>query len=162
MIRVKRREMPKMKKYLICVLLFVIGISAFGASNLSKAIEEIDKEVNQIEKNIKQYKEVDTSVEGNSEISYYDSSGTLKMKETAYNTFISDLAEVTYYKSGKRIFTRILRTTYEVNPDGSTSDEYKEETEKYYFKRNGELIRYIDKNGRIIDDKDELSRLKGY
>ena len=57
---------------------------------------------------------------------------------------------------------RILRTTYEVNPDGSTSDEYKEETEKYYFNRNGELIRYIDKNGRIIDDRDELSRLKGY
>ena len=153
--------MPKMKKYLICVLLFVIGISAFGASNLSKAIEEIDKEVNQIEKNIKQYKEVDTSVEGNSEISYYDN-GTLKMKEVVYNTFISDLSEATYYKNGKRIFMRILRTTYKVNPDGETSDEYKEETEKYYFKRNGELIRYIDKNGRIIDDKDELSRLKGY
>ena len=154
--------MPEMKKYLMCLLLFAIGISVFGASNLSKAIEEIDKEVNQIEKNIKQYKEVDTSVDGSSEISYYDSSGTLKMKETVYSTFISDLAEVTYYKNGKRIFMRILRTTYEVNPDGSTSDEYKEETEKYYFNRNGELIRYIDKNGRIIDDKDELSRLKGY
>ena len=154
--------MPEMKKYLMCLLLFAIGISVFGASNLSKAIEEIDKEVNQIEKNIKQYKEVDTSVDGSSEISYYDSSGTLKMKETVYSTFISDLAEVTYYKNGKRIFMRILRTTYEVNPDGSTSDEYKEETEKYYFNRNGELIRYIDKNGRIIDDKDELSRLMGY
>ena len=154
--------MPKMKKYLICVLLFVIGMSAFGISNLSKAIEEIDKEVNQIEKNIKQYKEVDTSVDGNSEISYYDSNGALKMKEAVYSTFISDLAEVTYYKNEKRIFARILRTTYEVNHDGSTSDEYKEETEKYYFNRNGELIRYIDKNGRIIDDKDELSRLKGY
>lgn len=154
--------MPEMKKYLMCLLLFAIGISVFGASNLSKAIEEIDKEVNQIEKNIKQYKEVDTSVDGSSEISYYDSSGTLKMKETVYSTFISDLAEVTYYKNGKRIFMRILRTTYEVNPDGSTSDEYKEETEKYYFNRNGELIRYIDKNGRIIDDRDELSRLKGY
>ena len=151
-----------MKKYLMCLLLFAIGISVFGASNLSKAIEEIDKDVNQIEKNIKQYKEVDTSVDGSSEISYYDSSGTLKMKETVYSTFISDLAEVTYYKNGKRIFMRILRTTYEVNPDGSTSDEYKEETEKYYFNRNGELIRYIDKNGRIIDDRDELSRLKGY
>lgn len=162
MIRVKRRGMPEMKKYLMCLLLFAIGISVFGASNLSKAIEEIDKEVNQIEKNIKQYKEVDTSVDGSSEISYYDSSGTLKMKETVYSTFISDLAEVTYYKNGKRIFMRILRTTYEVNPDGSTSDEYKEETEKYYFNRNGELIRYIDKNGRIIDDRDELSRLKGY
>ena len=153
--------MPEMKKYLMCVLLFVIGISAFGTSNLSKAIEEIDKEVNQIEKNIKQYTEVNTSVDGNSEISYYDN-GTLKMKEAVYNTFISDLSEATYYKNGKRIFMRILRTIYKVNPDGETSDEYKEETEKYYFNRNGELIRYVDKNGRIIDGKDELSGLKDY
>ena len=68
-----------MKKYLMCVLLFAIGVLAFGSSTLSKAIEEIDKEVNQIEKNIKQYTEVNTSVDGNSEISYYDN-GTLKMK----------------------------------------------------------------------------------
>ena len=153
--------MPEMKKYLMCLLLFAIGISVFGASNLSKAIEEIDKEVNQIEKNIKQYTEVNTSVDGNSEISYYDN-GTLKMKEAVYNTFISDLSEATYYKNGKRIFMRILRTIYKVNPDGETSDEYKEETEKYYFNRNGELIRYVDKNGRIIDGKDELSGLKDY
>ena len=150
-----------MKKYLMCVLLFAIGVLASGSSTLSKAIEEIDKEVNQIEKNIKQYTEVDTSVDGNSEISYYDN-GTLKMKEAVYNTFISDLSEATYYKNGKRIFMRILRTIYKVNPDGETSDEYKEETEKYYFNRNGELIRYVDKNGRIIDGKDELSGLKGY
>ena len=153
--------MTEMKKYLMCLLLFVAGMSAFGASNLSKAIEEIDKDVNQIEKNIKQYTEVNTSVDGNSEISYYDN-GTLKMKEAVYNTFISDLSEATYYKNGKRIFMRILRTIYKVNPDGETSDEYKEETEKYYFNRNGELIRYVDKNGRIIDGKDELSSLKGY
>ena len=57
---------------------------------------------------------------------------------------------------------QILRTIYKVNPDGETSDEYKEETEKYYFNRNGELIRYVDKNGRIIDGKNELSGLKGY
>ena len=150
-----------MKKYLMCVLLFAIGVLAFGSSTLSKAIEEIDKDVNQIEKNIKQYTEVNTSVDGNSEISYYDN-GTLKMKEAVYNTFISDLSEATYYKNGKRIFMRILRTIYKVNPDGETSDEYKEETEKYYFNRNGELIRYVDKNGRIIDGKDELSGLKGY
>ena len=150
-----------MKKYLMCLLLFAIGVLASGSSTLSKAIEEIDKEVNQIEKNIKQYTEVDTSVDGNSEISYYDN-GTLKMKEAVYNTFISDLSEATYYKNGKRIFMRILRTIYKVNPDGETSDEYKEETEKYYFNRNGELIRYVDKNGRIIDGKDELSGLKGY
>ena len=68
-----------MKKYLMCVLLFAIGVLASESSTLSKAIEEIDKEVNQIEKNIKQYTEVDTSVDGNSEISYYDN-GTLKMK----------------------------------------------------------------------------------
>ena len=153
--------MPEMKKYLMCLLLFAIGVLASGSSTLSKAIEEIDKEVNQIEKNIKQYTEVDTSVDGNSEISYYDN-GTLKMKEAVYNTFISDLSEATYYKNGKRIFMRILRTIYKVNPDGETSDEYKEETEKYYFNRNGELIRYVDKNGRIIDGKDELSGLKGY
>ncbi len=150
-----------MKKYLMCVLLFAIGVLASGSSTLSKAIEEIDKEVNQIEKNIKQYTEVDTSVDGNSEISYYDN-GTLKMKEAVYNTFISDLSEATYYKNGKRIFMQILRTIYKVNPDGETSDEYKEETEKYYFNRNGELIRYVDKNGRIIDGKNELSGLKGY
>ena len=150
-----------MKKYLMCLLLFAIGVLASGSSTLSKAIEEIDKEVNQIEKNIKQYTEVNTSVDGNSEISYYDN-GTLKMKEAVYNTFISDLSEATYYKNGKRIFMRILRTIYKVNPDGETSDEYKEETEKYYFNRNGELIRYVDKNGRIIDGKDELSGLKGY
>ena len=153
--------MPEMKKYLMCLLLFAIGVLASGSSTLSKAIEEIDKEVNQIEKNIKQYTEVNTSVDGNSEISYYDN-GTLKMKEAVYNTFISDLSEATYYKNGKRIFMRILRTIYKVNPDGETSDEYKEETEKYYFNRNGELIRYVDKNGRIIDGKDELSGLKGY
>ncbi len=154
----------KIKKSLIYILFFVIGILTFSTSNVSKIIAEIRREVNKIDKNIKQYKMVYRELSANSnETLYYDEKGELIKFVGSYNGYRGGNvfgSDEFYYKNGKRIFLYEVEKVYEWDDEnGGLSDKYKREEKRYYYDNNEKLIRYIDENGKIIENSKELSKI---
>ena len=123
---------------------------------IQETINQIRKDYNATNnyKNYDIFEEETGSTEHDLSIKKYYRNGELKKVVTFGDS--GRVAETTeyYIKNGQTYFKHFIR---KIHYNGTSRDE-----ERYYYDRNGNLVRFIDSSGKIYEDEDGLYGDYGY
>ena len=148
-------------KNIVLLLFLAMGTLSFAKST-SQAVKQIIKDHNATN-NYKNYQittadDNDKSSEGGV-IEYYSRNGELKKIVTKYYGE-SGKSITEYYVKNNNVYF-VYNANYHYNAPlyvNETLDKKKTKIKekRYYFDSDGNLIRYIDENKKIIEDKEKL------
>lgn len=129
-----------MKKIIFIVCVFLLSINIFANTDVTKQVEKIREEFTKINSE-KKYKVETYDAPDGTAYTYYKKNGKLK-KVIEFISLNSDTLVLTteYYISNDKVFF-----VYDI-----FKEHEKKEEKRYYFDKDGTLIRYIE-NDKIYD-----------
>lgn len=154
-----------MKKLLVLAVFF-INLIGLGAAN-SEIISQIRRDYAKAnaEKNYKIEKQsLEVQTTGGGERVIYSKNGEIRKIIVVYYGEIGKTIEEFYIKNNRPYF--LLATTFYYNMEeyalGNCTEMKisKKEYERYYFDPQGNLIRYVDTENKIIEDREMLKKLE--